>query len=96
MINFKFHIVKMTMLKSHKVVNLFYEMKSGKLLGYGFDTDPVDLPTMLEIMKTYIPPTFTSIGSYSVQFKSRAQYQIVNNYTTENHYKVVQEALKLQ
>ena len=96
MINFKFHIVKMTMLKSQKVVNLFYEIKSGKLLGYGFDTDPVDLPTMLEIMKTYIPPTFTSIGSYSAQFNNRAHYQIVNNYTTENHYKIVQEALKLQ
>ncbi|HAD79050.1 MAG TPA: hypothetical protein DCF99_06100 [Flavobacteriaceae bacterium] len=96
MINFKFHIVKMTMLKSHKVVNLFYEMKSGKLLGYGFDTDPVDLPTMLEIMKTYIPPTFTSIGSYSVQFGQRALYEYRNNYTKEEEYKYVQEALKLQ
>ena len=73
MINFKFHIVKMTMLKSQKVVNLFYEIKSGKLLGYGFDTDPVDLNFMLEIMiedrfqklkihKSYIfPPALSQI-----------------------------------
>ena len=96
MINFKFHIVKMTMIKSNKIVHLFYEMKSRKLLGYGFDTEPVELHVMLEIMQNYIPPDFDVIGNYTTKFNGKVNYDIVNSYTNQNVYQTIQQSLSLR
>ena len=95
MINFKIHIVKMTMLKSGKVVNLFYEKKSRLFLGFGFETDPVPLHIMLESVQPYFPPNFEAIGRFQVNHSDRVKYDVVVDHIQGDVYNFTQQALKL-
>ncbi len=86
----------MTMLKSGKVVHLFYDIKTYLLLGYAFDNSPVELHFMIEVMQQFIPPRFDVVGNFQQKLNGRALFEIVNSYTKQDDYRNVQQALKIK
>lgn len=91
---FSFYIVRLTLKKSSKIINLLYDRKTRKLSGFAFENEPLAMDVILELFKTFFPPTLESIGSYHANHHQRVDYHLFD-FSDAQLYKSIQQTLKL-
>ena len=93
--SFSFFVVRLTLKKSSRKINLLYDRKTKLISGYLFDSEPLELGIVLEIMGKFFPPNFDEIGGFHLRFNARVTYDFLTVEGNPDVYKSVQNALNL-
>lgn len=95
MFNYSFYVVRLTLKKSSRKINLLYDRKTKLISGYLFDSEPLELGVVLEIMGKFFPPNFDEIGGFHLRFHARVTYDFLTVDANNDLYKSVQNTLNL-